>query len=206
MTLEFVKIKFPDGTKRWYFKPKDLVDVNIFCDWLFARERKAAMVERELHTFTSPKTGEKIVSYHAITELGIAGQVKESIYKCIPFEHLIDDLIKTTIEDRITEVQKEDQQIWFSNGVGYMITNEKIGNPNIIETMTIQTDAFRFPGAPKITPADFHVNKLAEGFEVVVEDVLIGVCTHKYEGFRIALRYMEEENKRRAAGMDVTYL
>lgn len=203
MTLEFVKIKFPDGTKRWYFKPKDLVDVNIFCNWLFSRERKAAMVERELHTFTNKLTGKKVVSYHAVTELGIAGQVKESIYNGIPFESLIDDLIKTTIKDRIVEVQKEDQQIWFSNGVGYMVTKD---TPNIIETTTIQTDEFHFPGKPKITPADFHVNKHNEGFDVVVEDAHIGVCTHEYECFRIALHYMEKENKRRASEMDVTYL
>lgn len=205
MSYEFVKVKFKEGC-RWYFHPKDFVDVSKFCTTILTREAQAAVTERAANTFVCAD-GETRVSYHAVTPFGIGVQIKEAIPAITPvkWDVILEDLLRQTLTDRINEIQDETKDLWFTNDISWCaLPKGQHPGDEIVEV--IHVDEMKFPG-DKLSIADMHwVITGDDEYDVYVGDVKVKDVKGRYLMFRYAYNYVKEHNKKEAEKLGVTQL
>ena len=204
MSYEFIKVKFNNGC-RWYFHPKDIVDVSTFCTKVLTRETQAAVTERAANTFVCDD-GKIRISYHAVTPMGIGVQIKEAIpFAPTNWNVILEDLVRQTITDRIESIQDETKDLWFTNDISWCVL-PKGQHPGDEIVEVIQKDELEFPG-DKLSVADMHwVPNSEGGFAVFVRDIQIKDVEAQYLVFRCAYKYITEHNKKEAAKFGVIQL
>lgn len=204
---EFVKIKH--GNKcRWYFHPRDITDVYVFVENVFMAEYRDAMAERDAYTFTNKKTGEKIVSYHPITPMGCAAEIK-SLIPIIgkTWEDNLNEITSTTINDIFKYVQQENKDVYLTQGTSYFVTPDFIGYKTVER---IERPDFIFPGGRKYRPSDITYEKVrpsdVDEWKVYLSYTYVGTYEEKYLGYRDALKMANERNAKQAESQGLVAL